>query len=75
MEALRSALNRIQENNLREIELLKVKMAFLHENDLKELVKLYEIKIEGLNKEIINLEEDGTRHRKYMHEETHRWFE
>ena len=74
MQALRSALNRKEQNSLREIEQLKVKMAYLHENDLKELVKLYDTKIDGLNKEIVNLEEDGSRHRKYMHEETHRWF-
>ncbi len=37
---------------MQELELLKVKLAALHEADIKELVSLYQTKIEGLNNEL-----------------------
>ena len=42
----------MKQKDLQEIEILKVKMATLHEADIKELTALYETKIEGLTAEL-----------------------
>lgn len=50
-------------------------MAVLHENDVKQLVNLYEAKIESFSNEILSLENENSRIHKFMHEESHRWYE
>lgn len=45
--ALKDKLRQMSEDSLREIELLKVKIALLHENDIKKLKELYDLKLEN----------------------------
>lgn len=51
-KALREKLWEINQNSLQEIELIKVKMAQLHEADIQALVTLYEQKLESLSEEV-----------------------
>lgn len=49
---LQKLIKGMEQRSLQEMELLKVKMGVLHENDLKQLVLLYESKIESLSQEL-----------------------
>ena len=44
---MKDKLRQMSEDSLREIELLKVKIALLHENDIKKLKELYDLKLEN----------------------------
>jgi hypothetical protein len=48
-KALQDKLFEINQNNLIDIELAKVKMAQLHQADIKSIVGVYEPKIESLS--------------------------
>lgn len=51
-KALRDKLFEVNQNSLKDIELAKVKMAQLHEADIKAIVGVYEPKIESLSEEL-----------------------
>lgn len=64
---LHRLLKNAEQRNLQEVELLKVKMAMLHENDLKQLVCLYDSKIDSLTQELARENSETIRLRDYMH--------
>lgn len=49
---LREKLWEVNQNGLQDIELAKVKIAQLHETDIKGIVAVYEVKIESLAEEL-----------------------
>ena len=67
-EEIKEEMKKMRKNHLEEIEALKVRMAILHQNDLKGLTKVYEAKIEGLNHELGVTHDEITRARAFLHE-------
>ena len=55
---LRKKISWMKRKEIEELELLKVKMAVLHENDIQQLVKIYDAKIENLSRELKTIRED-----------------
>lgn len=50
IEQLRKRIKVLEEDNLEELELLKIKMAQLHEADIKSLEQYYESEVASLTK-------------------------
>ena len=75
IDEIRKAMMELKQSHLRETEILKVKMATLHDADIKELVNLYETKLEGLTTQLTRSEEEESRIRAQLHEEIHKKFE
>ena len=50
IEQLRKRIKVLEEDNLEELELLKIKMAQLHEADIKSLEQYYESEVASLSK-------------------------
>lgn len=50
IEQLRKRIKVLEEDNIEELELLKIKMAQLHEADIKSLEQYYESEVASLSK-------------------------
>ena len=66
--ALKDKLRQMSEDSLREIELLKVKIALLHENDIKKLKELYDLKLENSLANTQRLDQDNNKLKALLHE-------
>lgn len=58
VKQLKRLLFRLKTEQLQQVEALKIKMAVMHENDIKALVSLYETKIEGVGRQVKTKDEE-----------------
>lgn len=64
-EHLRHRIRELSESSLTDMELLKVKLAALHENDLKNLKALYEMKLKHSSNHLVRLDEENSKLREF----------
>lgn len=62
---LREKIKDMTDNSITDMELLKVKLAALHETDLKNLKELYEMKLKHKTNQVVRLDEENNKLREF----------